>query len=578
MANIKSIGGNPIVPASVEDGAITTAKLSDGAVTDDKLVQTGGVLDSIKRIDKSIDYLQSLTVDVLRPTVTGAGTTVGVTFTVNADGTITVQGTSTAGANRLVGTFQPVVGKTYVFETGRQKASTHYWFLRGINGTSVWIDTPGYTWKCTTDNPIELRFSITDIVTIDETYYPVIRELDTNASIAEKVYDVITVTDHHGTMEVGNINMGQRPFWWTASTTLVRTMQDHPIRLQAGDRVYLTDYSAAEYYIGWKDDNGTYNAVTNWQDNDYVAQVDGDYWVRIRGVPEVTVTDIRDYENLLRIEKHIGFEDYAKGLVPAIQRTDWTVRSINHRGYSRIAPENTLPAFALSAQLGWKYVETDVRFTSDGVPVLLHDQTINRTARNSDGSAISGDIDINSITYEQALTYDFGIYMGEQYAGTKIPTLTEFITLCKRLSLDMYIEIKDETGDRVKQVVDLIKRRGMIEHASFTAFSYSALQKATAAHATARIGLIGSEINSSVIGTLDTLSNGENNVFYTCNSNNITASGCDLICEAGYPLEAYTPNYLSDIEALDPYVSGITSDWVNASKALFQNNLDGVLG
>ena len=45
MANVKSIGGNPIVPASVEDGAITTAKLADGAVTDAKLAQTGGVLD-----------------------------------------------------------------------------------------------------------------------------------------------------------------------------------------------------------------------------------------------------------------------------------------------------------------------------------------------------------------------------------------------------------------------------------------------------------------------------------------------------------------------------------------------------
>ena len=49
MANIKSIGGNPIVPASVEDGSITTAKLADGAVTDDKLAQTGGVLEALGR-------------------------------------------------------------------------------------------------------------------------------------------------------------------------------------------------------------------------------------------------------------------------------------------------------------------------------------------------------------------------------------------------------------------------------------------------------------------------------------------------------------------------------------------------
>ena len=57
MANIKSIGGNPIVPASVEDGSITTAKLADGAVTDAKLAQTGGVLDAVSHLyeNKTLD-------------------------------------------------------------------------------------------------------------------------------------------------------------------------------------------------------------------------------------------------------------------------------------------------------------------------------------------------------------------------------------------------------------------------------------------------------------------------------------------------------------------------------------------
>ena len=57
MANIKSIGGNPIVPASVEDGSITTAKLADGAVTDAKLAQTGGVLGSIEQITSKMQVI-----------------------------------------------------------------------------------------------------------------------------------------------------------------------------------------------------------------------------------------------------------------------------------------------------------------------------------------------------------------------------------------------------------------------------------------------------------------------------------------------------------------------------------------
>lgn len=71
---------------------------------------------------------------------------------------------------------------------------------------------------------------------------------------------------------------------------------------------------------------------------------------------------------------------------------DSNVKAINHRGYSAIAPENTIPAYIMSKKMGFTYVECDVSFTSDGVAVLLHDNTIDRT---SDGSgAISG------LTYE----------------------------------------------------------------------------------------------------------------------------------------------------------------------------------
>ena len=68
-----------------------------------------------------------------------------------------------------------------------------------------------------------------------------------------------------------------------------------------------------------------------------------------------------------------GFSSYVKG--------------INHRGYATVAPENTLPAYQLSAKKGFRYVETDVLFTSDNVPVLLHDITIDRTSNGTGNSA-----------------------------------------------------------------------------------------------------------------------------------------------------------------------------------------------
>lgn len=127
-----------------------------------------------------------------------------------------------------------------------------------------------------------------------------------------------------------------------------------------------------------------------------------------------------------------------------------------HRGARQTAPENTMPAFILARELGFKYVETDVRYTSDGVPVLIHDATINRTARNADGTTISTEINIADITYAEALQYDFGIYKGSQYAGTKIPTLAEFLFWCKATGTIPVLEQKLRSLQQVDAVIDAL--------------------------------------------------------------------------------------------------------------------------
>ena len=149
---------------------------------------------------------------------------------------------------------------------------------------------------------------------------------------------------------------------------------------------------------------------------------------------------------------------------------------INHRGLNTLAPENTLPAFTLSADYGFTWVETDVLFTSDNIPVILHDGTINRTARNNDGSEISKNVAIRDITYAQALNYDFGIWKNQKYAGTKIPTFDEFMKLCKKRNLKANIELKDEvvySQEMVETVINIVKKYGMIDNVMFASFSYN---------------------------------------------------------------------------------------------------------
>ena len=112
-----------------------------------------------------------------------------------------------------------------------------------------------------------------------------------------------------------------------------------------------------------------------------------------------------------------------------------SVRMTAHRGYSAVAPENTLPAFRLAGEYGFWGAECDTSPTSDGVWVIMHDSTVDRMT--------DGEGDVSSLTYAQisALTVDAGSNV-EEYPGLKVPTLTEYLDVCKEYGLHPVIEIK----------------------------------------------------------------------------------------------------------------------------------------
>lgn len=131
---------------------------------------------------------------------------------------------------------------------------------------------------------------------------------------------------------------------------------------------------------------------------------------------------------------------------------------ISHRGLST-APENTIPAIEEAVAAGYKHIEVDLAWTSDGVCVLLHDTTIDRTS-NGSGS-------IGRITLEDVLQYDFGSWKSEKYAGTKIPTLKEALLFAKyknvALELDIETTTKNPTNANLQSMVDDIISCGMID-------------------------------------------------------------------------------------------------------------------
>lgn len=129
----------------------------------------------------------------------------------------------------------------------------------------------------------------------------------------------------------------------------------------------------------------------------------------------------------------------------------------SHRGGVYYTPENTMPAFLDALERHYAYIETDPNYTKDGVIVLHHDATINRTCRNADGSQINQPVYIRELTYAQLLQYDAGIAMGEQFRGTKIPRLEELLSAAE--GRDVIIALDKKIGDdEIGPLLDLVEK------------------------------------------------------------------------------------------------------------------------
>jgi glycerophosphoryl diester phosphodiesterase len=113
-------------------------------------------------------------------------------------------------------------------------------------------------------------------------------------------------------------------------------------------------------------------------------------------------------------------------------------RVIAHRCGGTLAPENTLAGLRIAARLGCRAVEFDVMLSRDGVPVLIHDDTLERT---TDGQGRVADTDLSAIR-----RLDAGVRHAPSFSGEPLPTLVEAIACCNELGLLANIEIKPSLG------------------------------------------------------------------------------------------------------------------------------------
>jgi dolichol-phosphate mannosyltransferase len=157
-----------------------------------------------------------------------------------------------------------------------------------------------------------------------------------------------------------------------------------------------------------------------------------------------------------------------------------------HRGASAAAPENTLPAFSAALALGVDFVELDYLHSADGVPVVFHDDTLDRT---TDAVARWGgkDIPFATKTLEELRQLDAGGWVSPQFAGTRLATLEEALALICRDSRCM---IERKSGD-AKTCVDLLRRLGVVDRVVLTSFDWQFLAECHALAPELVLGALG---------------------------------------------------------------------------------------
>lgn len=146
------------------------------------------------------------------------------------------------------------------------------------------------------------------------------------------------------------------------------------------------------------------------------------------------------------------------------------VKLTAHRGFSGIAPENTLVAFEKAGEYGFYATECDVHLTKDGVWVIYHDDNIFRLT--------NGYKNIEEATYEELQEYviDNGVNV-DYYPNQKIPTLEEYLVICRDMRIIPQIEIKNGSKEKLQEILDLLEKYELKENAIIISFKGEMIKK-----------------------------------------------------------------------------------------------------
>ncbi len=174
---------------------------------------------------------------------------------------------------------------------------------------------------------------------------------------------------------------------------------------------------------------------------------------------------------LLSISAHTMAQNLNLPSIPTSNEDGFVV--IAHRGASFYAPENTHSAFRLAIEMKAEMIELDVSISKDGVPVVVHDETVDRTTTESG--------EVGSFNLEELKKMEVGAWFDEKFEGEPFPTLEEVLKYTKG-KIAVNIEIKTEAvsdnakGGVVDKSLQLVREAGVENEVIFSSFDYRVME------------------------------------------------------------------------------------------------------
>ena len=227
-----------------------------------------------------------------------------------------------------------------------------------------------------------------------------------------------------------------------------------------------------------------------------------------------------------------------------------------HRGASGYAPENTFAAFDKALEMPIDGIETDVRATRDGVLVLLHDATVDRTTNGSGAVA--------DLTLAELQQLDAGSRFAAAYAGQRIPTLAAFLDRYGGRT-HFWLEIKAPGVEPA--LAAMISARGLHDRVQFTSFDFESLRRLRAASPEASIAFLTKELATGTLALCQSIGVAQVSI----HNSTLTPAVMASVREAGMDVRTWG---IADKETLRRVLAmgvyGLTLNWPDWAGALEQ--------